>query len=51
MSPIRMWLINAYQLKISCTVERGLARGPGDLYSSLGLDSVISLMPVRALET
>lgn len=47
MFPIRTWLINAYQLKISCTLERGLARESGGLCSGLGLDSVISLMQVR----
>lgn len=44
MLPIRTWLTNAYQMKISCTVERGLARESGGLHSSLGLD--ISLMQV-----
>lgn len=40
--PIRTRLTSAYQLKISCTVKRGLARELGDLRSSLGF----SLMQV-----
>lgn len=46
MFPVITWLINAYQLKITCIVERDLAIESGDLCSSLDLDSVISLMQV-----
>lgn len=44
MLPTGTWLNKAYQMKVSRTVVRGLARESGGLHSSLGLD--ITLMQV-----